>query len=86
MFKYSESWGDKPNLVEVTPTCVFVRRSFEQIEQEDGEEPTGATGWRYEEARMTHGEYAAYVQQGADNRADMLEEAIVELAEILGGE
>lgn len=87
MFARSECWGERPDEVEVTPTCVFVRRDFESIEQTDeGGEPTGVTGWAYDEARMTPGEYAAYAAADLAAESELHEAAIMELAELLGGE
>ena len=86
MFIDSECWGDKPEPIEVTPTCVFVREGFEEIEQQEDGELTGVTGWAYREAKMSHGEYAAYAAARAQEQAAMLEDAIVELAEVIGGE
>lgn len=86
MFIESECYGSKPDAIEVTPTCVFVRRSFEIFEQTEDGEPTGMIGWRYQEARMLHGEYAAYAASQMQEQATMLEDAIVELAEVIGEE
>lgn len=86
MFRDSECWGAKPEEVEVTQTCVFVRKGFEQIEQEDDGEPTGVTGWAYQEARMTLGEYAAYVNDEAQSGLLDVEEAVAELYEAIIGD
>ncbi len=86
MFKVSECFGEKPQAVEVTQTCVFVRKGFKEIAQMESGEPTGVKGWSYQEARMSHGEYAAYAAAQVQEQATMLEDAIVELAEVIGGE
>jgi hypothetical protein len=86
-FIRSECGEDKPEAIEVTPTCVFVRKGFEQFEQLDYDgTPTGVMYWRYDEARMSHGEYAAYAAALLTDRADEQEDAIVELAALIGGE
>jgi hypothetical protein len=85
-FANSECWGDKPQEIEVTPTCVFVREDFTAVEQMEDGQPTGVTGWTYREARMGYGEYSAYASAQARENEAMLESAIVELAELIGGE
>lgn len=86
MFKKSECWGNKPNSIEVTQTCVFVRKDFKQIEQEEDSILTGVTGWSYDEARMTHGEYAAYANGQVENELLDVQEAIAEMYEAIIGE
>lgn len=65
---------------------MFVRKDFEQIEQEEDGEPTGVTGWSYLEARMSHGEYASYVDEQAKSGLLDVEEAVAELYEAIIGE
>ncbi len=79
-----ECFGERPQAIEVTPTCVFVRKSFTAIARE--EEGARVEGWEYQETKMSHGEYAAYAAQEAQEQGAMLEEAICELAELIGGE
>lgn len=88
MFRCSECWGERPAEVEVTATCVFVRRDFEQIEQVEDGTLTGVTGWSYMEARMTAGEYAEYAAMQLQSYIDEHEaalsdvyDALIELAE-----
>ncbi len=82
-----ECYGFKPDAIEVTPTCVFVHKNFEQFEQTDMDgEPTGVIGWHYDVSKMSHGEYTAYAAAQVQEQATMLEDAIVELAEVIGGE
>lgn len=38
MFKRSECWGEKPDEIEITPTCVFVRKGFKEIKQDIDED------------------------------------------------
>ena len=86
MFVRSECYGEKPQEVEAAPTCVFVRKAFEQVEQEEDGEPTGATGWRYDEAKMAPGEYAAYAAEQAQSGLLDVQEAVAEMYEaIIGG-
>lgn len=86
-FKPSECIGEQPNAIEVTPTCVFVRRNFVEFAQEDEDgETTGVTGWSYEEAKMTHGEYADYATTEQQQRYELLEGALLEALEIIGGD
>ena len=86
MFTDSECWGAKPEEVEVTPTCVFVRKDYEQINQVEDGEPTGVTGWAYKEARMSFGDYAAYVNAEAQSGLLDVEEAVAELYEAIIGD
>ena len=86
MFKSSECWGERPAAVEVTPTCVFVRKDFRQTAQSEGGEPTGATGWAYSEARMSHGEYAAHSAEEAQSAILDVQEAVAEMYEAMIGE
>ena len=86
MFMHSECFGSKPPEVEVTPTCVFVRKDFEQINQMEDGEPTGVTGWAYRESRMSHGEYSAYAAAEAQNGLLDVQEAVAEMYEALIGD
>lgn len=86
MFIESECYGSKPDTIEVTPTCVFVREGFAEFEQTDDGEPTGVTGWRYQEARMSHGEYADYVKIRAEEGLLDVQEAMAEMYEALIGD
>ena len=82
MFRDSECYGEKPAEVEVTPTCVFVRRGFAQIQQTEDGMPTGVAGWAYQEARMGHAEYSAYAAKEASDGLLDVQEAIAELYEM----
>ena len=86
MFRASECWGGKPEEVEVTPTCVLVRKDFEQVEQVEDGQPTGVTGWAYQEARMSAGEYAAYAADEARSGLLDVQEAVAEMYEALIGD
>jgi hypothetical protein len=86
-FVRSECLGERPSVVEVTPTCVFVRQDFTEFEQVDEEgKETGVTGWSYEEARLSHGEYAEYATTEQQQRYDLLEGVLLEALEIIGGD
>lgn len=82
-FTRSETFGPKPVEVEVTRTCVLVRMQFSEVEQvgQNGDH-TGVTGWTYLEARMSHGEYAAYAAEMLGDDADAISGGLVEVAEL----
>lgn len=86
MFRESERWGDRPDEVEVAQTCVFVRREFEQIEQEEDGKATGVTGWKYQEAKMTPAEYAAHVAEQVQSDLLDVQEAVAEMYEAVIGD
>lgn len=86
MFSKSECWGNKPDAIEVTATCVFVRKGFEEIEQIEDGVPTGVMGWSYDEAKMSHGEYAAYANGQMEIELLDVQEAIAEMYEAIIGE
>ena len=61
---YAQHEGSQPtmpNIIEITPTMVYLRRNIEQItREEDGVE---VTLWSYEEACLTRSDYAIYAAE-----------------------
>ena len=87
MFKRSECWGEKPDEIEITPTCVFVRKDFKEIKQNiDEDNLSENNGWEYLEEKITYNEYLIYSNQ--QTKLDLLDiqEAIIELYEQMIGE
>lgn len=82
----SNGYGETVIEVEKTPTCLFVRKNIERVEEID--EMTGAVSvhWRYDEAKTTPEEYELYlnaVEAAKDVSQDSDTSKI--LAALLGG-
>lgn len=59
IYIYSESTV-KPAELEIGKRTVFIRKNFEEIERYDEMTKTGQTFWTYQEAKMSHEEFAEY--------------------------
>lgn len=69
-FTYHEgSQAEEPLAVDTESSkgTVYLRRNIEQIERKDEQTGETVTLWGYEEAQLTHEEYALYL--GEDNSA-----------------
>lgn len=85
MSKRSECWGEKPNEVEITPTCVFLRKDFQQIEQ-DNEGGAKVSGWSYLEDKVSYSQYLTLLNEEMKTNFLDIQEAITEVYEQLVGE
>lgn len=69
--------------VESSRTTVFLRQNIKETERETKDGET-VTMYEYEEAKLTHGEYAIYLAEKNAEMAEMQSEAIDYL--LMGGE
>lgn len=83
--KYIETESDfRPDNVDAksSPNVVLLRRNIREVEENDSDSGAKRTVFRYDEAAISKDEY---IQILSDYEKD-LENAILELAEIVGGE
>ena len=59
IYRHSESTV-KPSELEIGKRTVFIRKDFEEIERYDESTKTSQTFWTYQEAKMSHEEFAEY--------------------------
>jgi hypothetical protein len=68
IYRYSESTV-KPSELEIGKRTVFLRKDFEEIERYDEVSDTTVTFWTYQEAKLTHEEFAEYSKYVAASNA-----------------
>lgn len=81
--KYKPTIGNAiPEPVEISESCVYLRRNIKHVREAHDDDGTIRNIYGYEEACISKDEYIAIL---TSNQKD-IEDAIIELASIIGGE
>lgn len=85
---YHSEGSKKPNTVELTPSVVYLRKNIKQITHYDPVIKETITEWSYDEAVLSHSDYAIYAADQntndiSENQAATAEnsDAIIEVSE-----